>query len=285
MSKGRVGLFWLVCLFVGRAATGTADHGIETDVPMESHRGLPIIDVFVNGLGPFRFGVDTGAMDPIVLSESLVDSLGSAGADTTVTGSDGHLFRDRGRLVGSVGIGDATFPGSPARSHDFGPMALPVDGILGFPFFRDHLLTLDYPAGRLRINSAAPPAVDGAAILPFETHPTGLATLEMTVDGEPLTALLDTGNMAAAFYLPGSLVSRLERVAGSGGSRQARTAGGEISLEETRLAGEIHLGPMVFERPVVVFGETFSLGNVGGLAFADCAVSIDQARGHLRIVR
>lgn len=244
---------------------------ITADVPMRLHRGMPVVAVRVNGSGPFSFGVDTGAMDSVIVFSSLAAQLGA---------------RDSDRVpIESISIGDAVFTGISGKSNNLGPAGLPFDGILGLPLFADYLLTLDYPAGCMRIERAELPKADGKTVLALDEHPTGLAILELEVDGESLAALVDTGNTAAAFYLPKSLVSRLTWTSDSGTSRVARTAGGEITLEEIKLAGVVRLGQFDFNQPVVVSGDTFSMAIIGGQAFEEYVVSIDQRNRRMRLSR
>ena len=63
-------------------------------------------------------------------------------------------------------IGEAYFDDVPAVVYDFSEFSahvgLKIDGIIGFPLFRDTLLTLDYPAAQLEIAPnpvIAPPPV------------------------------------------------------------------------------------------------------------------------------
>jgi len=76
--------------------------------------------------------------------------------------------------------------------------------------FFDVLLTLDYPASRVRIERAGLPESDGTDILPLEAHSTRLAFVELSAEGDTFSALFDTGNLAAPFYLPRSIAVRLE---------------------------------------------------------------------------
>jgi len=52
-------------------------------------------------------------------------------------------------------LGEAHFQRVPAGIYDFSDLSahlgVTIDGVIGFPLFRDTLLTLDYPAGLLEI--------------------------------------------------------------------------------------------------------------------------------------
>lgn len=59
---------WLVILMFSGTCATTPDRPVESgraetttiSVPIELHRGHPVVDVMVDGVGPFRFLVDTG---------------------------------------------------------------------------------------------------------------------------------------------------------------------------------------------------------------------------------
>src|SRR5215212_7278218 len=99
---------------------------------------LPVVEIMVNGRGPFRFGVETGA-GFVAVSRAFVEAAGPLPR----SGGPDEIPEYR---VDSITLGGATF-------HDVKVSAMPrpptgVDGVLGLPFFRDLLLTIDYPARR-----------------------------------------------------------------------------------------------------------------------------------------
>jgi hypothetical protein len=244
------------------------------DVPMRVFRGLPLVEVRLNGNGPFTFAIDTGSMLPVTVGPELAERLGA------VAPEEGARFR-----VETIDVGTAVFEGVPAEVRRPLESHPPVHGILGLPLFAEVLLTVDYPGDRIRITREQLSDLPGTDILPLERHPTGLAFLELSANGHTLPALLDTGNLAAPFYLPRSFATRLKWAGELSASRTARTSGGEIALEEVRLATEIRVGPFVFERPVVVFGDIVSRAIIGGQALSDYAVSIDQRTRRVRVTR
>jgi hypothetical protein len=86
--------------------------------------------------------------------------------------------------------------------------ALELDATLGPSWLLDHPITVDYPHGTIELarsdeaGTAVPLTVGvGRAAIP-SLPPTGLATIDVSVGGSPLTLLLDTG--ATARVLPGA---------------------------------------------------------------------------------
>lgn len=257
-----------------------------TEVSMRVHRGFPIVDVWINGSGPFNFGVDTGAMSRVIVGGALAEQLeltsveDSIGGDETAGGRYGDTVP-----IDSIRVGDLEFEGVSAKSINF-PFSRPqIDGILGLSLFKDFLLTLDYPGKCFRVERAELPVADANTVLQLERHPTGLVFLELEVGGETHSALFDTGNLAGAFYLPKSVVTLLEWAGDSRLLNPAHTAGGEITIEEVKLAGEIRVGQLVFSQPVVVFGDTFGRPIIGGQPFSEFVVSIDQRNWRLSLTQ
>ena len=92
---------------------------------------LPVISVMINGRGPYRFGVETGA-GFVAFSRELVTALGLKQAG----GSDELPEYN----VDSVTFGGASFQG--VRAASIPRNARGVDGLLGLPFFQNVTFTV-----------------------------------------------------------------------------------------------------------------------------------------------
>src|SRR5689334_4027595 len=115
---------------------------------------LPVIEVMVNGRGPFRFGVETGS--PFIAARE------GFGAKAGLV-SAGETAGIPSYRVDSITFGGASF--QDFQIAEMGRAATGVDGILGLPFFRNVLLTIDYPAKKLRISRDSLPVSNGETIL------------------------------------------------------------------------------------------------------------------------
>jgi len=144
----------------GPATATAADTTVRTVVPFRMDTGNLFVQVLVNGTGPHEFLLDTGS--PVtVLDHGLARRLGltieSAGS---ASGAGGDSV-PAGRVEG-VGVQVA---GEEAADPD-GVYVLPldslmsptadrtVDGVVGYPFFRDRVVELDFPAGSVRVHDA-----------------------------------------------------------------------------------------------------------------------------------
>jgi len=132
------------------------------------------------------FLFDTGANFTLVDPDSLrAISDWRGGADQSVNLRDVHC-------------GDLVFNKLPARTFELDAieraLGRKLDGILGFPAFRQLLLTLDYGAMELRVADGALPRPDGETI--FKARKTGnnRPWVELKLAGESHTVLLDSGS-------------------------------------------------------------------------------------------
>jgi hypothetical protein len=135
--------------------------GTSSTVPFELYRGHIYVNAFVNGKGPYRFIFDTGASGMGRADQRLVSelSLRSVGQEEN---SD-HINSAPILIVAADRLRMGTLERTHVRllSRDYNlhrkPGEAPVMGIIGRDFFKDRVLTIDYPArtisftgGRLR---------------------------------------------------------------------------------------------------------------------------------------
>lgn len=114
-----------------------------------------VVPVLVNGEGPFRMVLDTGATltcvtEPVAEALALPSARGVAGFGAGVGGS-GHLRIVR---VDSLRLGRARLDGLQACVLDLSHLAgvgVTVDGLLGLNALRPFTLTLDFGRNVLRL--------------------------------------------------------------------------------------------------------------------------------------
>ena len=246
------GLISLLCL-AGVAAAPQQPHIYRPDpsppariildrpvtVPLVAGETLPIIEVRVNGQGPFRFGIETGA-NFIIVTPALAGRLGLA---RTGGPDDTPSYR-----LERIEIGAARFEDMPVSAFPFAQSS--IDGVLGLPFYRDVLLTIDYPARAVTFERGNLPDADGASILPltrvgdFWGVPIGLGktTANGVIDTRSSGGFGLTPSAAASLPFDGEL-------AVVGRARGAAIA--ETVVKAGRLKGDITLGRYTFPAPTV----------------------------------
>lgn len=238
---------------------------------------LPVIQVMVNGRGPFRFGVETGARF-VGVSRSFVDSLSLTRAAGSAELPEFH--------VDSITLGAATF-------HDLKVAVLPraatgVDGVLGLPFFNDVLLTIDYPAQEMTLSLDSLPGPDGKTILalsragPFWAMP-------VTIGGVELNGILDTRS-TTAFSVNSGIAARIPL---AGEARVIGRAGGAglpmTEIKAARLRGDVVIGAFTFPAPLLIVHDLppgFPTDPiVGSVVLRNFSITLDQRHKRLGLHR
>jgi predicted aspartyl protease len=191
-----------------------------------------MVDVRINGNGPYHFVVDTGADRTILASEVAVELGLSHGEKVMLRGVV------RTVLTETVSILTMTF-GSITKRHLAVPTLprslLDADGYLGLDFldghrvtfdFKNHLLQVSEPRARFSANWVR----ENEARIRVSGSSGHLQALDCTIDGVPATAFIDSGAEVSAANEP--LLAALARrnpSFGEGASiRLIDITGGEI---------------------------------------------------------
>ncbi|HEV2817764.1 MAG TPA: aspartyl protease family protein [Allosphingosinicella sp.] len=260
--------------------------GARADLAVELIAGMPTILATVNGRGPYRFGVDTGAAGYLRVSPALAQALELRQVGEAMAGdpSGRNPIRIPVYRVESLAFGGLTFSGiSTTALPQLGPRTAQVDGVIGIGFFENLLLTIDY--GRLRL-SAGP-----GALPPANGRDVVEATLDRSLISVPLrigetTQLvhLDTGNAAQPLFLPAEAVAALPtegepRIVG-----RARTVSQEIEIRSLGLTVPVSVGTTRLPVTAVGYPAAAPPGNIGSLALTGMALTVDYANRRVRIV-
>jgi tetratricopeptide (TPR) repeat protein len=112
------------------------------EVAVESFFGLMIVRAFVNGKGPYKFLVDTGASST-VLSNSLFDSLEIKHLATSIikcVGGTGRMVTRMG-LASHLTLGTLDLANVPVGTFDEEQLANVIDGVLSPADLADFIIT------------------------------------------------------------------------------------------------------------------------------------------------
>jgi hypothetical protein len=248
-----------------------------------------LVDAVINGRGPYTLLIDTGAATCIVspavaaamperTGSTLFAAVGAGGKTVVVT----HKVRIDTLEVGAPGRAPALrLCGLDAPVFDLSSFETALggklDGILGYPAFRDLLLTLDYPAGAVRLSTASLEPGAGVAPLLDRDSP----RVQFTIQGRAMKAILDSGS-GGWFMLadtgPGSRPFDYASPPQPVGSFIA--VGGRELSRAGRLRGTALLGPMEIDGPIVEPSRHVAL--IGSKAMQHAAIDFDQ---RARLVR
>ena len=108
------------------------------------HESLVVVPVFLNGRGPYRFLLDTGATNTI-LSKKVVDQLNiPIGKTQTLLTVGGSVVATK-RMIDVIRIGNAQIMQAPVIGADLKLMhTLQVDGIIGEDCLKRFKISIDY---------------------------------------------------------------------------------------------------------------------------------------------
>jgi predicted aspartyl protease len=159
------------------------------------HIGRVVVAAMVNGKGPFRFIVDTGATHSTV-TPTLVHALGLQPSEVPSIVLNG--------ITGTAQVSAVTLDSLQAGDLSVDQLVVPVvwapvmagaDGILGAAGLTGRSLSVDFERNSVRISRGVDMAVRGEALKIHATRVThGLMTLPMQVGQVHGLALIDTGS-------------------------------------------------------------------------------------------
>ncbi|MEJ6022249.1 retropepsin-like aspartic protease [Ramlibacter sp. PS4R-6] len=237
--------------------------------------GRPVVEVTINGKGPFKLIVDTGA-SVTVLDTSLAADLGLAGTDVEV---------DELR-IGPVVLAKLDVFVAPIarimRGDDI------PRGVLSASAFHGHLVTFDYPARKFFLQRGALPPAESRTVFSYKGD--DLPSVPVMVAGKEISVHLDTG-APYALALPTRYLKELPLAGEPVRKGTARTHAGELPIFEATVVGDVTLGE--FKLPVRVLRFTDVVpdpharprGQVGGEALKDFILTLDASNERLRLAR
>jgi predicted aspartyl protease len=261
------------------------DHPVE--VPMHRLNMLPAVDLTINGRGPFRLVVDTGAAG-VIIRRQLAESLDLPAPPGMPTGARIRIGSPGGAsapaslvYIDDLVIGEFTCKGIWTIAADL-PFGDAMDGIIGMDIFAQYLLTYDYPGKKLVIDRGTLPEPDGQDILSYTPRmPNSHPVIKVDVDGTQREFVVDTG-MGGWFGLAPDEAEHVTCLAGPRPGPLSLSIGGVLRSEYARVDTTLAIGRHLVRRPIVRLGE----GNIIGTLFLqNFSVTIDGANRRIRLTR
>lgn len=243
------------------------------DMPFDLVDGRIYVDAQVDGAGPFRFAVDTGASGIARADVRLVDALGlprigRTGNSDGVSTALANTVRLRSLALGALRHDDVVAITRDYNARQSADAAF--DGILARGFFADGLLTIDYPRRRLsfsRIRSLSPDRPGSLAYdRPFR--------IPVSIGDLHAEAQLDTG-ANVTLVLPQARYDALPDTAAMTQDRLT-LSNGDIDGGRARLRGPLRIGALALSDLEVRVSTRFPEVLVGAHALQGSVLLIDQ---------
>lgn len=260
-------------------------------------RGHIILPVSVNGGEAATFAVDTGA------SMNVINSRYADEIDLDLSNSGSFVAHGahknstvRPTTLESIKVGPLFFGDVDAVVMDLSHVERPnskMDGILGVPFLQQYDVRIDFEQ---RVLELAPPSgkQDGVAAS-FRSAHGSLIYLDVVIDDQPITALLDTGSGRSAINLAAARAMGLEVPAapdadghGAWGNihePQAGIADVTVEVGEAELTTDAHVGIVdlpvfaslgVHEQPMMLLGTNFLRDRTIGIDYQNNMFYVDD---------
>lgn len=258
------------------------------EVPVQVVGNLVIVETNWDGDGPWRFLLDTGSsvtlVDPAFAATHAAPGPTDLNSHIRVRDANGVLTTLPATTLPRLEFGDARFDRVKALIYDCRELSAhlgrTIHGVIGFPLFRDTILTLDYPGSRLLVTPAGSPSLSPGSTIPFDTD-SPLPLIPIEVADRTLLALIDTGNDGPLNLNPAGLELGYQVPPRPGAQINAMVS--DRVQEVGRLDGALHVGDYVLPQPVIDL--TDELSSLGGEVLRYFVLTFDQARGTVTFYR
>lgn len=238
--------------------------------------------------GPYHFLIDTGASVTLVTPEfaRLHETADSANPPRSVRvrSADGNTTLLPEVTLRRLQLGAARFEGVRALVYDLvdlsNHLGVKIDAVLGFPLFRETLLTLDYPHARILITPRNPPPTIPGTTIAFNNEQ-NTPLIPVSLGSESFIVLLDSGSDAGLSLNPVGLHPKFSY--GPRPGLLVSTLTGNHQQMIGRLDEPLTLGTFVIDRPVAEL--TDDLSSLGGGVLKYFTVTFDQKRNQVTFER
>ncbi len=258
-------------------------------IPAQSIGNFLVLEVKMDRSGPYRFLVDTGSSVTLVTPAfakrfASKDAPPSDAPQVRVQSADGRLTQLSPTVLRRIDVGDAHFDDVFALVYDCASLTahlgVKIDGILGFPLFRETILTLDYPKSRILLQPRGTDALPPGQSIPLnDASKTPL--INVRVGDRTIAALIDSGSDAPFNLNPVGL--NLSYATAPRPGATVGTLTGDRPQQLARLTDTLTIGDYSLSRPLVDL--TDELSSIGGEILKNFSVTFDQERDRVSFFR
>lgn len=282
------------CVSAPRRAPGwTHVEAARTALPARLVSNFFVVESKEDDGRTYRFIIDTGSTATLVTPD-LARRLGlkqkkPAPAKVKVRSANGGEIELEPVTLRRVTLGAAAFERVPALIFDLAALSehlgVQLDGIIGFPVFRETLLTMDYPGEQLVIAPAPlfpppPKTQPRASTIAFngEQH-TPLIPVQMGT--ESFIVLIDSGSDGSLSLNPAGLHPRFAN--GPRAGTLISSLQGDRRQLTGRLGQDVLVGAHTVAQPIVDLSD--QLSSLGGEFLKNFTITFDQRHKLVTFVR
>jgi len=262
-----------------------------TTIPANIIAGYFLVEVKWDNHGPWRFLVDTGSSVTLLSPEYVARYLavtrdGTSTRPVPVRAANGAVATLTPATVRVIKLGGAQFVNVPVLVYNCADLSahfgVKIDGVIGFPLFRDTVFTIDYPQARLvvhRPNAIRP--TSGTTIV-FNNEKRA-PIIPVRLGDETLNVLIDTGsdgslNLNPVGLNPAPAFAQPPRTGATIG-----TFAGDRMQAIGRLAPELRIGAYTIASPIADI--TDQLSSIGSEILENYRITFDQKNSSVTFFR
>jgi predicted aspartyl protease len=212
---------FLIALWSCVALSQSSNNQPIAEIPFAFDHTSVIIQVKLNGKGPFNMVLDTGsdvATIDLAIAKDLGLNLKPGGQQATGGGSEkSQIYLTK---IPQVEIGSLASKNIVAVAMDLSKssqvLGKPLHGVLGYSVLKNRIVQFDYPQRVIRFYSSSPyPTVDPASnnerrvVLSFRLGDDSPIIDDVYVNGKKIKAVIDTGGGGTYFALMPEAISSL----------------------------------------------------------------------------
>jgi len=258
-------------------------------LPAQTLGNYLIVEAKWDRAGPYHFLVDTASSVTLVTPAlarryAAKDAPPPDAPHIRVKSAEGEFAELPATTLRQIDFGDLRFDDVPALIYDCAPLSahlgIKIDGVLGFPLFRETLLCLDYPHSRVTVQPAGASAlIPGTTLQLDDSNKTPLIRLRL--GDHTLIALLDSGSDAPFSLNPVGLDPKYLTPPRSGATVSTLT--GDRPQRVARLDDTLVLGDYPLPHPIVEI--TDELSAIGGDILKHFTITFDQQHDRVTFFR
>lgn len=247
---------------------------------------VPVVEVRLNGTGPWRLAVDTAMGGTVLLRKDLVSQMGLPIVGQAMVGDSSgrnarpaELVRIDSMRLGEMDVRDIVGIGFAAGEAHLSQIPDDIHGILGNRIYAELVMTLDYSSQAITFRAAALPA-DESSVVPFESVG-NVMVVEMDLAGRRVPLIVDSGSRGS-ITLPSSMAAELPLIGTPVEIDPVSTVSNTYRRRAARLDGQARLAGSTVISPEIEFAEEHTPKLIGYRMLKHFILTIDQAHGRLR---